>query len=375
MKSKSKMSILVESFFYTECGPILTMDIARGLQENGIDVCVIIPEQMENLDDWKKYFSAECLYIWKTHKNKYVDNLLNGIKIWFKFLNRRFAFALYPSPVTRNLIVEKFVRVRENIIFLHDPIPHSGTKISPEQAIEEFKKFLTNVDNVLVMSKQFIPIVEEKYNMPRNNIFYMRHGTMTYPKFAGTFGDEELKGSLNFLYFGRIQKYKGLHVLSEAFDKVQKQYPNTYLTVAGSGDFSEYEEEYAALNNTTVMNKYITDDEIAYLFSKPNTVVVMPYIDATQSGITGMAYNYETPIISTDTGGLREQLFDGEVGVFVKPGDADDLAEKMICFLSDPNLFAEQKKLMQESKEKMSWKYITNELIEQLDSHLNGENK
>lgn len=193
---------------------------------------------------------------------------------------------------------------------------------------------------------------------------------MNYPEFTGIFNEEESKERINFLFFGRIQKYKGLHVLSKAFEKVQKQYPDAYLTVAGSGDFSEYKEEYAALKNVTVMNKYITDDEIAYLFSKPNTVVVMPYIDATQSGITGMAYNYETPIISTDTGGLREQLFDGEVGIFAKSGDVDDLAEKMIRFITDPDLYTEQKKLMQDSKEKMSWKYLTNELLEQLESHL-----
>lgn len=370
MNSSSKVSFLVESFFFTECGPVLTLDIARGLQENDVDVCVIIPEQMENLEVWKSTFSPDCLYIWKSHKNKYIDNLLNELKICFKFRKKRFDFALYPSPVTRNLIVEKFLNVKENIIIMHDPIPHSGTKAPSEEDKKRNKEFMSKVDNVLVMSKLFIPIVEENEHLSRHNILYMRHGTMNYPEFTGTFSEEETNGSINFLFFGRIQKYKGLHVLSEAFEKVQKQYPDAHLTVAGSGDFSEYEEEYATLKNTTVMNKYITDDEIAYLFSKPNTVVVMPYIDATQSGITGMAYNYETPIISTDTGGLREQLFDGEVGVFVKPSDADDLAEKMIRFIEEPDLFAQQKALMQESKDKMSWKHITHELLEQLESHL-----
>ena len=367
MKSKTKISFLVESFFFTECGPVLNLDIARGLQENGVEVCAIIPEQMENLEVWKSAFSPKCLYIWKAHKNKYIDNFLNGIKIRFKFLKRKFDFAIYPNPVKRNLVVEKLVNVRENIMILHDVIPHSGTK---EIFTQRVKSVVEQADNIMVMSKQFIPIVEKDYNKSRNNILYMRHGTMNYPKFTGTFRDEDLQGNINFLFFGRIQKYKGLHVLSKAFAKVQKQYPDAHLTVAGSGDFSEYEEEYAALQNVTVMNKYITDDEIAYLFSKPNTVVVMPYIDATQSGITGMAYNYETPIISTDTGGLREQLFDGEVGVFVKPGDSDDLAEKMIRFIAEPDLFAEQKALMKESNEKMSWKYITNELVEQLESHI-----
>ena len=370
MDPKTKISFLVESFFFTECGPVLTLDIAKGLQENGIDVYAIIPEQMENLEDWKATFSLENLYIWKSYKNKYVDNLLNGIRIHFKFITRRFDFALYPSPVTRNLIVEKFIKVKENIIIMHDPIPHSGERERTEREKEKDKKFLSKVDNILVLSKLFIPIVENNYNYSKHNILYMRHGTMSYPKFTGTFSEEESNGSINFLFFGRIEKYKGLHVLSKAFEKVQKQYPDTWLTIAGSGDFTEYEEEYAAIKNVTVMNKYIIDDEIAYLFSKPNTVVVMPYIDATQSGITGMAYNYETPIISTDTGGLREQLFDGEVGVFVKPGDAYDLAKTMIRFITEPDLYAIQKTLMQVTKEKMSWKSTTKELLEQLVSHM-----
>lgn len=365
MTSKSKMNLLIENFFYTEAGPVFALNVAQGFQKNGVNVCAIIPIQTENLEAWKAAFSPECLYIWKSYGNKYAENFLNGIKIRLKFLKQRFDFAFYTNPVQRNLIVQKFLKVRENIMVLHDVIPHSGVNENSSQYV---KSIVEQADNILVMSKLFIPIVEKEYNKSRNNILYMHHGEMSYPDFTGDFSQEDLQSDINFLFFGRIQKYKGLHVLSKAFEEVQKQYPNTHLTVAGSGDFTEYEEEYASLKNATVMNKYISDEEIAYLFSKPNTVVVMPYIDATQSGITGIAYNYETPIISTDTGGLREQLFDGEVGVFVKPGDVDDLKEKMILFLTEPNLYDEQKRLMQESKVKMTWKYITNELIEQLES-------
>lgn len=365
MNKKSTMSFLIETFFYTEAGPVFALDVARGLQENGVDVCAIIHEKMENLADWKAAFSPACLYIWKEWGNRYIENLFNGVRIYFKFWKRRFDFALYPNPVQRNLVVEKFFKVRENIMILHDVIPHSGAN---EEYSQYVKTIVGQADNIMVLSKRFVPVVEEEFHKPGNNILYMRHGIMHYPEFTGSFSQEDLDGNIHFLYFGRIEKYKGLHVLSQAFGKVQQQYPDVHLTVAGSGKFSEYEEEYAALKNVTVMNKYITDEEIAYLFSKPNTVVVLPYIDATQSGITGMAYNYETPVLATDTGGLREQLFDGAVGVFAKPGDADDLAEKMIRFLAEPHLFAEQKALMQESKGKMSWQYITKELLERLES-------
>ena len=57
------MKFLIETFFNTECGPVLNLDIARGLQQNGVDVYVIISEQMENLEVWKKAFPSENLYI------------------------------------------------------------------------------------------------------------------------------------------------------------------------------------------------------------------------------------------------------------------------------------------------------------------------
>lgn len=362
----NKMNVLIETFFNTESGPVLSLNIAQGLMKNGVCVCAVISEEIENLDDWKKSFPSECLYIWKRYSNKYLENFFNDVKIKLKFMQKRFAYALYPNPVNRNLLVGRFIKHDENIMILHDVIPHSGTN---DDFNQRHKELIMKADNIMVLSKQFIPIVEKDYHKPQKNIFYMRHGLMEYPEYNGSFIQEDLKSKINFLYFGRIEKYKGLHVLADAYREIEKKYPDVTLTVAGSGDFTEYVEEYKSLKSATVMNKYITDKEIAYLFSKPNTVVVLPYIDATQSGVIGMAYNYGTPIIVSDTGGMKEQLFDGEVGVFAQPGDSKDLEEKMMSFITDPNLFSDQKQLVAESKEKMSWGYICKELLEQLEQH------
>ena len=61
----NKMNILIETFFNTESGPVLSLNIAQGLMKNGVCVCAVISEEIENLDDWKKSFPSECLYIWK----------------------------------------------------------------------------------------------------------------------------------------------------------------------------------------------------------------------------------------------------------------------------------------------------------------------
>ena len=365
MDKKTDMSILVETFFNTESAPVLSLNIAQGLMENGVDVCAIVTENIENLTDWKQSFPQESLYIWKSYKYKYFEIIKNGIRIKKQISSKRFNYVLYPFPFYRDYLVGRFIKYDENIVIQHDPIPHSGAR----KRTKKKRLFSTKKDNIVVMSKIFIPIVEENFHISKDHIFYLRHGLMKYPEFKGEFSKEELNGKINFLNFGRIEKYKGLLVLSKAFGELQKQYPDIQLTIAGSGDFSEYKEEYAALNNVTIMNKYITDDEIAYLFSKPNTVVVLPYLDATQSGVVGMAYNYGTPIIVSDTGGMKEQLFDGEVGVYVAPGDVDDLQKKMEQFITDSKIFEKQKLLMQESKEKMSWTYITKEFLDQIYNH------
>ena len=158
--------------------------------------------------------------------------------------------------------------------------------------------------------------------------------------------DDMYMDKTNFVFFGFIQKYKGLHVLAKAYKNVLEKGYNVSLTIAGNGDFSEYKQEYSGLDNVKIINRRIRDEEIGNLFSIPNTVAVLPYIDATQSGVVVTAMEFGTPIIASNTGGLREQLNDGEIGIFCEPGDAEDLAEKMICLIDNTEEIKQQKEKM-----------------------------
>lgn len=50
------------------------------------------------------------------------------------------------------------------------------------------------------------------------------------------------------------------------------------------------------------------DEEVESIFSGENLVAVLPYLDATQSGVVLTAMDYGVPVIATDTGGLSEQI-------------------------------------------------------------------
>ena len=121
------------------------------------------------------------------------------------------------------------------------------------------------------------------------------------------------------LFFGLIRDYKGLDTLIEAWAKFRR--PGHKLLIAG--EFYASREKYVEIierlqlsNNIILHDHFIPDSEVANYFSAADCVV-LPYKTATQSGVTQIAYNFRTPIIVTNVGGLKEIVPDGVVGYVV----------------------------------------------------------
>ena len=95
------------------------------------------------------------------------------------------------------------------------------------------------------------------------------------------------------------------------------------LVIAGSGEFSPAEKELldsiARRSDVHVVNRWLSDAEISSLVAAAR-FVVLPYNSATQSGVIPLASAFGTPAIASDTGGLAEQVVDGETGHAVLGG-------------------------------------------------------
>ena len=154
-----------------------------------------------------------------------------------------------------------------------------------------------------------------------------------------------------------------------------EKYNNITLTIAGNGDFTSYKRKFADLKNFTLINRYIEDNEVGALFAGPNIVVVLPYINATQSGVIPIAYEYLTPIIASDTGGLKEQLDDGNIGLLFENGNTNELMERMEEFIKYPNKWVEQKELMKTFRETLDWDILAKRLLEIIRDYKKGETK
>jgi len=168
------------------------------------------------------------------------------------------------------------------------------------------------------------------------------------------------------LFFGFIRKYKGLDILLEAMNNNSLKKQGIELIVAGEfyGDAAEYDqliEKYDLQARIHLFTSFIPNEDVRYYFSAAD-LVVQPYRNATQSGITQIAYSFEKPMVVTNVGGLAEVVPDGKVGFVAEPNPTDIAAAILQFFQpgSIPNL---HENILHE-KNKYSWSTFVKAMME-----------
>jgi glycosyltransferase involved in cell wall biosynthesis len=140
------------------------------------------------------------------------------------------------------------------------------------------------------------------------------------------------------LFFGRLRAYKGLEVLLKAAPLIAKCVPNVRFVIAGSGECPAVLQ--AAADHPAwfeVHNRFIPVDEVPQFFQRA-ALVVQPYVEASQSGVLPLAYQFARPVVATRVGSIPEALDDGRTGYLVAPDDAPALAQAIVRLLQDADL-------------------------------------
>lgn len=169
--------------------------------------------------------------------------------------------------------------------------------------------------------------------------------------------DLDLKYYGRFLFFGRLIEYKGIDILLKSLDSVFQKYPTIKLVLAGRGDLSKYQyliEKYK--DNIELHNEWIFNEDIDYYFRHVDFVVA-PYIDATQSGVVPLSYVFGKPVIASNSGGLPEQIVEGETGTVVQQGDVQALSNAILDFYSDKSALEKKKEGAFVMSKELTWEH------------------
>jgi len=139
--------------------------------------------------------------------------------------------------------------------------------------------------------------------------------------------------SFRLLSFGRLLPYKGLDLLADSLRRLGPQ-PGLTVRVVGSGPESPALAALRALPGVTVENRWVPEDEVGALLGWADAVV-LPYREASQSGVAAVALAARRYVIATNVGGLAEQLADEPLAILCEPS-ADSLANGLRRVLRSP---------------------------------------
>jgi glycosyltransferase involved in cell wall biosynthesis len=143
-----------------------------------------------------------------------------------------------------------------------------------------------------------------------------------------------------FAYLGRLKRYKGVDLVLRAFARVS--HPGARLEIAGAGDYRAELERLAgslALGERVRFLGRVSEAEKldllrrawALAFASPKEGWGITNLEAAACG---------TPVVASDSPGLRESVRDGETGYLVPHGDVAAVAARLDALAASPALVA-----------------------------------
>jgi len=273
------------------------------------------------------------------------------VRYWLPFMGPCFGTILRIAKKNHH---SKVVCIADNVI------PHekrAGDKAFTKYFIKPVDAFITMSEKVLADLKLFNNTKPAAY-IPHP--LYDNFGEIipkeTARKNLGIAVDEKI-----ILFFGFIRKYKGLDILLDAMALLKDKMPDLKLLIAGEfyDDKKQYEEQIIRLglkDRLILKTVFIADNEIKNYLCAAD-LVVQPYRNATQSGVTPLAYHFEIPMIVTNVGGLAAMVPHDKVGLVAEP-TAIAIAENIeLYFKKGEAWFLPH---LREEKKKYSWDVMLN---------------
>ena len=162
------------------------------------------------------------------------------------------------------------------------------------------------------------------------------------------------------VFFGFIRHYKGLDILLEAMADERLKGQNIKLLIAGEiyDDEQQYKQLITANNlsdRVIFHNQFIPDADVKNFICAADCIV-QPYRNATQSGVTPLAYHFEKPMIVTNVGGLPSLVPHKKSGLVAEPNPLS-IADAIVEYYSLGESFFLPHLL--EEKKKYSWQKLT----------------
>jgi glycosyltransferase involved in cell wall biosynthesis len=228
------------------------------------------------------------------------------------------------------------------VLTIHDPVPHPGqpaSRLAPKRWVLEGSRnaWRARARAIIVHSEALVPEVRLR---PGQRCVVIPHGLYVRDR-PLTPPERPVVG-----VFGRLAPYKGLDVIARAMPQVWERRPDVELKVAGSGDAQlELDDPRVSIDRS-----YLPESAVESFFGEIR-IVLLPYTQASQTGVGSVAIGFGVPIVASRLGGLPDLVADESY--LVRPGNDRDLAEAILRHVDDGP--PERERVLTEVARPRSW--------------------
>ncbi len=195
------------------------------------------------------------------------------------------------------------------VVVVHDAVAHPGDGFPFQLTLQRY--LLRRVDVVVALSAHVAKQLRGQAALRGRDIVMSSLPPFDY---SATYdGDvpwegERRPGPVRLLMFGRLLTYKGLDILLEALSMLPPG-AEYECRIVGRGPDSATLRSLGALPGVRVENRWVPEGEVGALIAWAD-VMLLPYREASQSGVGAIAQATGRWILSTNVGGLAEQFRD-----------------------------------------------------------------
>jgi glycosyltransferase involved in cell wall biosynthesis len=220
------------------------------------------------------------------------------------------------------------------VLTVHDAIPHPGDEgaRNTPQVVTRFG--FRRADRLIVHGNAVKELMAHLCRIHVDIVDVIPHIALGQDQAC----PDVIEREYQILFFGRIWGYKGLEYLIRAEPLITRRFPQARIVIAGEGEnFEKYRCLIRNPNQFLILNEFISPQKQAELF-RESSIVVLPYIEASQSGVIPIAYTFAKPVVATAVGALPEMVEHGSTGFLVPPRNPSALAHAINTLLSNRDL-------------------------------------
>jgi glycosyltransferase involved in cell wall biosynthesis len=148
-------------------------------------------------------------------------------------------------------------------------------------------------------------------------------------------------GAPRLVMAGRLEDFKGPHVMLAAMPAILARHSDARLTIVGAGPFGTALERIAVdlgVRHAVTAVGWLSPTALAAVMADSH-VTVVPSVWPEAFGLTALeALAAGCPVVASEAGGLLDLIRHDETGLLVPPGDATALAGAVIRLIADPAL-------------------------------------